>query len=445
MAKLAVAFKTDTGSIPGKSEDSFLCEDNLFIVAEGVGGEYLDEIAKEMAFRVIRDAFFSHIQETHSPSDALLHAIREANREILKEGKKIGQKMAASVSVVYVRDTIVYFTHIGDSRIYCLQKGEIVQLTRDHTVAKEDPPTSPKARDAGHKFALTEALGLRASPPVEVKKFALNEKDLILMTTEGLTGRLSDMQIQKISLKSTNVKKLCSQLIYEARRIDRDRSMTVGLIRLDRKVPLRKPVILAYSGLIFVSVALIAFYSRNYSWKAAMDETVAVTQGAPEVKAEETEPLPLPEEKEVVRPILQESLPDIPKPSFFPEAKKKPSKPIREKEIVAFVTAWEKAWEKTAGSKGDMESYMAFYSGRFSSGGLTKAAWKRDKTKKNRKKRWINLQIRNVRIIGSLKRPHIEVRFRQVYKSSNFSVNSRKKLILRRENSGWKILRETTF
>ena len=63
MAKLAVAFKTDTGSIPGKSEDSFLCEDHLFIIAEGVGGEYLDEIAKEMACRVIRNSFFRHLKE----------------------------------------------------------------------------------------------------------------------------------------------------------------------------------------------------------------------------------------------------------------------------------------------------------------------------------------------------------------------------------------------
>ncbi len=445
MAKLAVAFKTDTGSIPGKSEDSFLCEDNLFIIAEGVGGEYLHEIAEEMALRVIRDAFFDHIQETHSPSDALLHAVRRANREMLKEGKKIGQKMAVSVGVVYVRDMIVYFTHIGDSRIYCLQKGEIVQLTRDHAVAKEDLPTSPKARDVGHKLALTEALGLRASPPLEVKKFALHEKDLILLTTEGLTGRLSDMQIQKISLKSTNVKKLCGQLIYEARRIDRERSMTVGLIRLDRKVPLRKHVILGYSGLIFVSVALIALYSGNHRWKVAMDEPVAVTQGVPEVKAEETEPLSLPEEKEVVGSILQEPLPDIPKPFPLPEVKKKPAKPIREKEIVAFVTAWEKAWEETAGLNGDMETYMAFYSGGFSSGGLTKTAWKRDTAKKNRKKRWINLEIRNVRIIGSLEGPHVEVHFRQVYKSSDFSVNSRKKLTLCKENSEWKILSETTF
>lgn len=445
MAKLAFAFKTDTGSIPGKNEDSFLCEDNLFIIAEGVGGEYLDEIAKEMACRVIRNVFFSHLKEMHSPSDALLYAIKEANRDILREGKKIGQKMAASVSVVYVRDTIVYFTHLGDSRVYCLQKGEIVQLTRDHTVAKEGPPASTKARDVRHKFALTEALGLRASPPVEVKKFALHEKDLILMTTEGLTGRLSDMQIQKISLKSNNVKKLCSQLIYEARRIDRDRSMSVGLIRLDRKVPLRKNLILTYSGLIFVCVALIAFYSREHVWKSAADESVAATQIAPEEKAEKQEAAPLPEKEETARPTQQERVPTPLKHSPLPEEKEGPSKQTHEKEIYAFVRAWEKAWEKTAGQKGDMETYMVFYSENFSSGGFNKAAWKRDKEKKNRKKHWIRLEMRDVRIMGTSAGPFVEVRFGQIYKSSNFSIHSRKKLVLGKENSDWKILSEKTY
>lgn len=445
MAKLTVAFKTDTGSIPGKSEDSFLVEDNLFIIAEGVGGEYLDEIAKEMACRVIRNAFFSHLKEMYSPSDALLFAMKEANREILREGKKIGQKMAASVGVVYVRDTIVYFAHLGDARIYCLQKGEIVQLTRDHTVAKEDSPALSKARDARHKFALTEALGLRVSPPVEVKKFALHEKDLILMTTEGLTGRLSDMQIQKTSLKSTNVKKLCSQLIYEARRIDRDRSMTVGLIRLDRKVPLRKNLILSYSGLIFVCVALIAFYSRENGWKSPADGRVAVTQTASEEKTEKQETFLSPERKEAVQPARREPVPPPPEPAPLPEITKESAKPTRENEIQAFVAAWEKAWEKTAGQRGEMETYMAFYSESFSSGGFNKAAWKRDKTIKNRKKRWIRLEMRDVRIEGSSAGPRVEVCFRQIYKSSNFSINSRKKLVICREGSGWKILREKTY
>ncbi len=284
--KLAVAFETDTGDIPGKNEDSFLNENNLFFVAEGVGGKYLDDIATEMARRVIRSAFFSHLGEMHSPADALLYAMKEANREILKEAKKIGQTMAACVSVVYVRDTIVYFTHLGDSRIYCLQKGEIVRLTRDHLTAVGNPAELSNVRDKRRGQALTEGLGLQQSPPIEVKKFVLHEKELILMTTAGLTGRLSDMQIQKTSLNSGNVKKLCGQLLYEARRIDRHHSMTLGLIRLEKKSPVRRKWMLAYFGLIVFGLSLIGFYLQNNYWKDAEEEHVAVTPVAPEKSIE---------------------------------------------------------------------------------------------------------------------------------------------------------------
>ena len=258
MAGLAVSFTTDAGTNPGQSEDAFLCDNNLFIVSEGVAGRYLDNIAREMACRVIHDAFFEYLGKTHSPSDALHHAVKEANREILKEGKRIGRKMTVSTCAAYIKDMILYFTHLGDSRIYCLQKGEILQLTRDHRVEREGlffhPP---KAYHTPHRNALTEALGLREDPPVEVKKFALHERDLILMTTEGLTGRLSDMQIFKVFLKTGNAKQLCTQLVHEARRVDKARSMTLGIIGLEQRAPRWHKVALVCCLLILIGLAVV--------------------------------------------------------------------------------------------------------------------------------------------------------------------------------------------
>lgn len=262
MALLTVSFTTDAGTDPDQSEDAFLCDNNLFIVSEGVAGRHLDNIAREMACRVIHDAFFEHLGETRSPSDALHHAVEEANREILKEGKRIGRKMTVSICAAYIKDMILYFTHLGDSRIYCLQKGEILQLTRDHRVEREGlffhPP---KAYHTPHRNALTEALGLRNDPPVEVKKFALHEKDLILMTTEGLTSRLSDMQILKVFVKTGNVKQLCARLVHEARRVDKARSMTLGIIGLEKKAPhWHKIAALVCCLLILIGLAVVVLY-----------------------------------------------------------------------------------------------------------------------------------------------------------------------------------------
>ena len=57
MENLQVAFKMYKGAENGKEGDSFLYRDNLFMVAEGVGGEYVSEIAQQQACRIIPETF----------------------------------------------------------------------------------------------------------------------------------------------------------------------------------------------------------------------------------------------------------------------------------------------------------------------------------------------------------------------------------------------------
>lgn len=452
MARLQFSFKTDPGAFPGKGDDSFLCDNNLFIVAEGIGGEYLDHVVQDMACRVIHKIFFSALEKNISPTDALLFALREANRELLKEGRRIGKRIVASVSVVYVREKIVYFSHLGDSRIYCLQKGEILQLTRDHTAPKEDSQQEPRSRNIRRRRPLTEALGLHETPPIEVKKFALHEKDLLLMTTEGLTSRLSDMQILKTSLKTSNAKKLSVQLLSEARRIDKERSMTLGLLGLERLGPVRGKFLIALAVVFFPAICLIAFWNLSLDEDGTSDYVSRVSLNPPALLGEKPSNIP---EKDLT--------PEPQPPSFTPRAldivePEQPTMPLApdieeaeqqtmpfQKEISVFILIWMRAWEKTAGTGGNMEDYMFFYAEEFTSGGFNKAAWRRDKEKKNRKKRWIQVEAKDLRITGSPMNERVVVRFSQHYKSSNFSVRSEKEVVLIKEESGWKILSERTI
>ena len=81
MSNLQIAFKTDEGRYDGKVEDSFLYKDNLFIVADGVGGEYLGETAKELSCQVIDKSFFAHLSKGYFPGEALIFALKELRRE----------------------------------------------------------------------------------------------------------------------------------------------------------------------------------------------------------------------------------------------------------------------------------------------------------------------------------------------------------------------------
>lgn len=415
--------------------ESFLCKDNLFVVAEGVGGDYLGEMAKEWACKGISSSFFKRLSEERSPGIALLNALKDVNEELLQERKKVGKKMAASVSVAYIPSKIMYFSHLGDSRIYCLHKGEIVQLTKDHTVGQEDPLAEIGDRDPRFLRALTNGLGIHERPDIKVKTFALEENDIILMTTEGLTRYLSNMQIQKLSLKQTALKKLSRRLLEEAKRKGARDSMTLGVMRFEKFPFLFDRRMMAASGLALLVLALLLGYRARHGQDSPLSLPEPLKE-APVATEKSAGKPPTPNATQS-RPLADKKV----KAARPRELPKKETAPLVQ-EIRAFVDRWKDAWEDSAGPKGDMDGYLSFYSEDFRSQGLDKRGWRKEKSERNRKKQWITIELKDIAIRELSQDGLVEVRFLQDYRSSNYSLKSGKNLLLRREGPGWKILSE---
>lgn len=112
-----------------------------------------------------------------------------------------------------------------------------------------------------------------------------------------------------------------------------------------------------------------------------------------------------------------------------------------QEEVSAFLQRWQEAWENSAGKQGDMENFNSLYADDFRPhGGHSRSAWLADKAMKNRRKSWIKLKLSDVRISDLKEGNEAQVRFLQAYSSSNFSEKNSKTLILRKEESGWKIV-----
>lgn len=462
MPRLHVAFKTEKGKGSPEEKDSFFYRDNLFIVAEGVNGDYLGEMLKEKVCTGLASSFFKHLSKERSPGIALVSALREVNEEIIRERIRAGRKMAASVSVSYILGRVMYFSHLGDSRIYCLHKGEIVQLTKDHTVGEENAMVEMAGVDRRLLRALTDGLGVREKPDIKVKTFALRKKDIILMTTEGLTRYLSNMQIQKLSQKAGSPKKLSVRLMEEAKRKGAQDSMTLGIIRYQTFPQLfqgKKGVTGTVLGLLILGIA--GAYATGYRpWhvppeqgrRAAMQSPPkkSVPVPAPGRGSESVETpreaapmktLPGPAPGRVLQP--PPAAPTQPKAVETPkEAAPKKTVVSHRQEVQGFLSEWKAAWEGTAGEKGDMGRYLSFYADDFSSRGLDKNAWKKEKGEINRKKSWIRVDLRDINIGEPMPGNRVEVRFHQDYKSSNFTGSSKKILVLKKTDPGWRILIE---
>jgi hypothetical protein len=113
---------------------------------------------------------------------------------------------------------------------------------------------------------------------------------------------------------------------------------------------------------------------------------------------------------------------------------------ILEMEVAAFLTSWKTAWEQTAGPDGDLDTYLSYFSEAFEPNGKSKVRWYTDKKFKNRRKKWIAIQIDGIQIEARPAADLVTVRFNQAYSSSNYSDRTVQRVQLRKEGGLWKIL-----
>ena len=434
MGGLQIAFKTQTGSGVENDGAPFLYGDDLFIITDVVVGGQLSGKIEEQACMIIHKSFFEKISKTDSPSEALIYALEKANKSVLDESKKYGLKIAASVSLVFIRNKIMYFTHLGNSRIYCLQSGELSQLTRDHILLEKEPFAHSGMHDRHNIHELTKGLGILKTPKIEIKKYPLNKKDLIIMTTEGLTKRVSNREILILFQKTKNLEKLCSGLLDLAVRKGGNDKMAVGSMRygiLSREI---KKIIILYSVLFLIILFVMGGYAVLYTGKRIEYEKSVVPALVKKTPAD-----PIEIDADLKRDIRANTEIGNDKP-----VKRRPAQTDKAflSSIYTFIRDWKTAWENTAGKNGDMDSYTFFYSNNFSSLGIDKRGWERDKAAKGKRKSWIRIELEDITVSKPTSDHQVEVRFRQDYRSSNYSTKSKKSLVLNKEGAGWKIRSE---
>ncbi len=438
---------------------------NLYVIIDGVGRDYLVEKAAKLASETILNTFFNILEENNSPGDAIFYSINNANRAILEERIKINEKMAASVCIVYLQDKIMYFSHLGDSRVYSFQENELNQLTRDHTLREEDPFAEKRYDDPRALQALIKGLGIHEKADVYVKKYPLEKKGMVILTTERLTERISNRDIQWLSRKINNPRKFIKGVIDLYKRKGGDEAFTLGLISYGGIPKWFRKVLSVYLVFFVVLLLVIGGYfmiftgdtvppveitetfvpaavedeEKDMESNAVKAETVSTPS---EIEEKTVETVAEYENKSIVRKQILAERPDIPEIEEISIEGEQAAVEDFYQDINTFLADWKKAWEMSAGKDGNFNEYISFYSENFKSGRLDFEGWKSDKSRKNKRKKWIKVEISDIKISGPDLNNTVDVRFTQTYKSSNFSVISDKALLLKKENSKWVIVSE---
>jgi PPM family protein phosphatase len=206
---LDYALKTHAGQVRPLNEDAVGADPDsgLFILADGLGGYNAGEIASTMAVSTLLAELPADLEVARQgtapfdPHVVLRDRLIAMNSTIFRAALNSSafEGMATTIVVAWLLGDRLWVAHTGDSRLYRLRGGQLEQLTRDHSFSQElldaGMVTEEEARLLPAKNLVTRALGASAEVDPEVRDYALQSGDIVMMCSDGLTEMISYAEI----------------------------------------------------------------------------------------------------------------------------------------------------------------------------------------------------------------------------------------------------------
>ena len=186
------------------SEQAFAAQGFMAVLSDGMGGLQAGEKFSEIATKVMIQSFESGQPETDMGQE-LLHCYEKAQEAALAiQPEDEDDWGGATVTAIIFRDGKFVFLSVGDSRIYLLRGGGLIQLNREQTLgvrlderAAFEDLTWGQAKDNGKRKALIAHLGRESGiePDMSARPQVLLPGDRIIMMSDGVFGTLSDEEL----------------------------------------------------------------------------------------------------------------------------------------------------------------------------------------------------------------------------------------------------------
>jgi serine/threonine protein phosphatase PrpC len=245
--RIRYAAKTDVGMKRTHNEDYFslIEQDQLFLVADGMGGHASGEVASKMATETIQE-FFARSQDDDVTWPYKLHRKLSFVENRLEVGEKKENQRNYEAALKDLRlkgmgTTLVggqiagdklYIAHVGDSRCYRVRGDQIQQMTRDHSLLEDYKDAKPgmseeEQKKFPHKNVITRALGMRDTVQVDIHAHDIQGGDMFVFCSDGLSGMIEDPTILKILLETPDLEQAVSALVDAANQAGGTDNVTV--------------------------------------------------------------------------------------------------------------------------------------------------------------------------------------------------------------------------
>lgn len=276
------------GTIKEKNEDSFLhlvhpdgkgAEIALFVVADGMGGYDIGEIASRFAINEIRNWWTKRISKIIKRKDPFTRIIKEGEKKFHEINRSLNtlagqknKKMGTTLSLLILYQGSYLILHIGDSRIYHLRNDEVIKnqtssntaiqprnmtdIHLEHTISLKVKPELLKltedhswvgrqvekglldeegARNHPKRNILTQCLGIAKEITPYTHKGKYKSNDLFLVCSDGFYSLFSNEEIKNMlmSLEKEygNLQAVCDYLINFSNFAEANDNVTLMLIR----------------------------------------------------------------------------------------------------------------------------------------------------------------------------------------------------------------------
>ena len=223
---------TDKGKIREINEDNFFVSDfsnqlngGFCIIADGMGGHNAGEVASRIAIEEIRAYILQYYQSNMSDKEIiemLKSSMEKANEIIYNKAVENTDcsGMGTTCIICLMHHSYLYIAHVGDSRVYLIRDGDMVQITTDHSIVEElvnsGSITREEAQKHPQKNVITRALGGEKDVEIDIYIQECVRGDKFLICTDGLTNMLANDEILSVINSYNDLQLAVEKLIFLA-------------------------------------------------------------------------------------------------------------------------------------------------------------------------------------------------------------------------------------
>lgn len=214
---------TDTGRVRDHNEDSHMTRQDfgVWVVADGMGGHDAGDFASQAITHEVSSVGMS--SSLPDLTARFLERLTRAHETIRSHPSVLqGGTVGSTVVALLAYEENYACVWSGDSRIYLMRSGQLIQQTKDHTEVQEllssGAISEEEAEQWPRKNVITRAVGVWDDPYCDIVEGTLEDNDVFLLCSDGLTEHLSDADILehlKVVASGGSAHEVCNTLIAE--------------------------------------------------------------------------------------------------------------------------------------------------------------------------------------------------------------------------------------